>query len=1031
MITPPESLPSGTVTFLFTDIEGSTNLAQQYPEALPVLLARHNAIMQHAIESNQGTVFRMAGDAFCAAFPTSRAGLSAALTAQRELQREAWAPAPVWVRMGLHTGEARARAQGSEMDPYVGYLTLTRVQRVMSVAHGGQVLLSNAIASLARGELPPDVSLRDMGAHKLKGLPEPEPLWQLVAPDLRGDFAPLQSLDAAPGNLPTPLNRLVGRARERNEVKQLLQQARLVTLLGPGGTGKTRLALQVAADLTKEFEGRVYFLDLAASRDSAAVLAVLARTTGLREKSDSPLLQELKVHLANKKMLCLMDNFEQVISAASVIAELLRDCPGLKILVTSREALHIRGEQVYPLPPLTLPRVDAKRLNVAQLAQSEAVQLFMERARAVQPGLELTEENAQAITEICLRLDGLPLAIELATARLNVLTPQALAERLGNRLKLLRGGAQDLPERHQTLRNTIDWSYETLEPGEKALFKALAVFDGANLTAIEAVSSRLDELRQPDVDVFEGVSSLVDKSLLRQVREPAGESRLRMFETIREYAMAQLEEDTAFCLAARRAHANFFADLTHAQLDELRGREPARAMQRLVLDLENIRTAWRYWAAEGNLEQLGKFTDALWLLYDAEGWYHGTVELTTDLLRVLGTTVSTPERARQEIILQTGLARALLATKGYTTEVEQAYARALELCQSAGEIPQIYPAMRGLAAFYLLRGEFSRALEIGRQMLELGERLDDNEMRIGGHLVIGENLASTDDLAGALEHIEQTIAAYQPHEGGTQQRALGSNPGVVSRMIAALVLWMTGFPEQARKRMAEGIQFARQLDHPFSLAYAEYHCAFLMTWLRDYPGALEHARIVMELAEEHDFQLWYAAGECVRGAAIVELGPDDEGLALIAQGVAAYRGPKSPPVFLTLLLLLYARAYQTAGRPAEAAPLLREAIEIGQRGEGKTMISEFMTANAELILALDPENAVEAEGWFQNAVASAREVGATMLELRAALPLSRFWHARGKTGHARALLSGIYARFTEGFDLPDLVDAKTLLEELS
>src|SRR5581483_6533379 len=681
-------LPSGTVTFLFTDIEGSTELAQQFPDALPALLARHNNILREAIEANRGQVFRMAGDAFCAAFRTPSDALAAALMAQRALQHETWTPTPIRVRMGIHTGEARTNSTETQLDPYVGYLTLTRVQRVMSAAHGGQILLSNATAHLVRGELPKDVTLREMGEHKLKGLMQPEQLWQVVAPDLRRDFPPLQTLDIVPSNLPSALNRLVGRERELREVKKRLAETRLLTLTGPGGTGKTQLAVQVATDLRNAFEDRVYFVDLASSRDPESVLAAIGRTIGLRETSNKPLLDELKGHINHKKMLSLLDNFEQVTVAAPTMVELLHDCPELKMLVTSREALHVRGENVFPVPPLALPPLEAKNVSLEQLAQTESVQLFIERAQAVKPGFQLMEDNAEAVAKICVRLDGLPLAIELATARLNIFTPQALAERLENRLKLLRGGAQDLPARQQTLRDTIDWSYELLDKGEQDLFKFLAVFAGATLETIEAVSNEIPRLKESELDVLNGVGSLVDKSLLRQIEEKSGASRLQMLETIREFAAARLEEDTALSSAARRAHATYFADFTQSQWERLNGEGREAALRQLTAELENNRPARQYWAAEGNLEQLRKIPDSLWFFDDARGWYHDPVQLTTELLKVLSLAVSTPERVGEEITLQTSLARALLATKGYTAEVEQAYTRALELCERAGEIPQ-------------------------------------------------------------------------------------------------------------------------------------------------------------------------------------------------------------------------------------------------------------------------------------------------------------------------------------------------------
>jgi class 3 adenylate cyclase len=437
-------LPSGTVTFLFTDIEGSTDLARRFPDALTTLFARHHAILRQAIQTHDGHVFKIIGDAFCAAFHTAPAALAAALDAQRTLHAEAWDPAPVRVRMGCHTGAAQPVGGKLEGD-YEGYSTLARVQRVMSVAHGGQILLSHASAELVRDALPAGISLRDLGEHKLKGLTHRERLWQVVAPDLPQAFAPLQTLDTVPNNLPGALNRFVGRAHELREVKERLAQARMLTLLGPGGTGKTRLALQVARDLLEEYEDRVYFVDLASSRDSDAALAAIARTLGLRERSDQPLLEELKGQIKSDRVLSLLDNFEQVTAAAPSMAELLRDCPELKMLVTSREALHVRGEIVYPVPPLALPHFESRQPSLEELAQAEAVQFFVERAQAVKPDFQLTVENAPAVAEICARLDGLPLAIELATARLNVFNPRALSERLGNRLKLLRGGARDLP----------------------------------------------------------------------------------------------------------------------------------------------------------------------------------------------------------------------------------------------------------------------------------------------------------------------------------------------------------------------------------------------------------------------------------------------------------------------------------------------------------------------------------------------------------------------------------------------------------
>ena len=366
-------------------------------------------------------------------------------------------------------------------------------------------------------------------------------------------------------NLPAQPTPFIGRLSELTAVKDLLtrdqQEARLVTLTGPGGTGKTRLAVQAAADLVSRFSDGVYFVDLAPIREPEAVLTTIARTVGIRESSDRPLLDELKDQLQSKAMLLVLDNFEQVTAAAPMVGEVLQGCPQLKLLVTSREPLHLRGEHIRSVPPLTLPRADLRQQSLEQLTQCEALRLFIERVMAVKPNFEVTDENASVIAEICVRLDGLPLAIELAAARMRLFSPRALLERLGGRLQLLRGGARDLPVRQQTLRDTIDWSYELLDDDEQRLFALLSVFAGCTFDAVEAVAGGMNHhLDGMKMDVLDGLSSLVDKSLIRQADQDTGEPRLLMLETIREYATERLEQDSEFSTAAHRAHAMYFAD---------------------------------------------------------------------------------------------------------------------------------------------------------------------------------------------------------------------------------------------------------------------------------------------------------------------------------------------------------------------------------------------------------------------------------------------------------------------------------------
>ena len=840
--------------------------------------------------------------------------------------------------------------------------------------------------------------------------------------------------DTHRNNVPIQPTPFIGRQAELTAVKDLLtrdSQVRLVTLTGPGGTGKTRLALQSAQDLLDHFTDGVYFIDLAPIREPEGVLAVIARTVGLRETSDRPLLEALKGYLRAQKMLLLLDNFEQVTLAAPKVGELLQDCPQLKLLVTSREALHLRGEHIYPVPPLSLPSTDHKGSSVEQLTQYEAVQLFIERVLAVKPDFKVTNENAPAVAEICFRLDGLPLAIELAAARIKLFSPQALLERVGSRLKLLRGGARDLPLRQQTLRDTIDWSYDLLDAGEQRLFALLSVFTGCTFEAVEGVASDIEHWDGTQIDVLDGLASLIDKSLIRQIEQGPGEPRLLMLETIREYAAERLEQKPEFSAAVRRAHATYFAIFMQSQWKQLVGEGRDVALREIEVDLDNVRTAWHYWVEEKDLAQLSKFVDSLWLLYDVRGWYHATVGLTNDLLNILAVTPSTPELAEQEMILQINLARALMATKGYTEEVEQAYTRALAICESGGDIPQLFPVLRGLAGFYILRTEFGKAVQMGERILKLAEHLDDSDMKMEAQMILGYNLAFQENPQIGMDYLEKAIALYDPERPRVRRLGLGTNPGVTSRTVSSLFLWMLGYPDQARKRSADSIMLARKFNHPYSIAYALFHNGLLNLWLKNYEVTEENAQEVLILAQEHGFHIWNAVGLCLHGAALVGLDAIGEGLPQIEQGMKTYRALKTPPVFWPLLLHLCAGAYGTASKPEEGLSLMNAAIEAAMDGTGKTLKSEFLISKGELLLAISSQNAAEAELLYQEAVNNAQTVHAPLLELRAALKLSRLWQEQGKNEQARKVLSDAHTKITEGFATHDLLEASALLAKLS
>jgi predicted ATPase/class 3 adenylate cyclase len=517
-------LPSGTVTFLFTDIEGSTALWERDGTAMAAAVERHLALLRTTIEQHHGVHFKTVGDAVQAAFSTAPDAVGAALDAQQTLLFEAWPDhiGPLRVRMALHTAAATPQ-DGDYLAP-----GLNRLSRLLAASHGGQVLISLATQELAQDALPQEASLRDLGEHPLRDLYRPERVFQLLHPSLPPDFPPIRTLATRPNNLPLQPTPFLGREDQVARVVGFLgdEGSRLLTITGPGGVGKTRLALQVAAELLERFPDGAWFVDLSTLNDPSLVPSAILAALRSREAGGTA-EERVAAVLARKHTLLLLDNVERVVDAAPFISTLLARAPDLRVLATSRSPLHVYGEREYPLAPLPLP--DHTQLpSVEHLSQYEAVRLFVERAQAVKPDFAVTNANAPAVAEICIRLDGLPLAIELAAACVKVLPPQALLKRLEKRLPLLTGGARTQPARQQTMRNAIAWGHDLLAPDEQMLFRRLAVFaGGCTMEAAEVVASEEGAL-----DVYPRIAALIDKSLLRQEEGRKGEPRFRMLETV-------------------------------------------------------------------------------------------------------------------------------------------------------------------------------------------------------------------------------------------------------------------------------------------------------------------------------------------------------------------------------------------------------------------------------------------------------------------------------------------------------------------
>lgn len=605
--------PSGTVTFLFSDIEGSTQKWEENADQMQVAFARQEDIQRRVMRENGGYVYKMIGDAFQVAFDTAPQALEAGLASQRALQIEPWGNiGSIKVRMALHTGVVEERG-----DDYVGPI-LNRAARLINAGHGGQVLLSQATYELVRDDLPEGVTLRDLGENRLKDLNRPEHVWQLVAPDLVGDFPPLNTLDIHPNNLPLQLTSFIGREREMEDLKRVLATTSLVTLTGPGGGGKTRLATQVAADLIEEFQHGVWLVELAALSGPSLLPQAVAAVLNVREEGQRPLTDTLRDYLEDKDLLLILDNCEHIVEAcARLVDALLRSCPKMKILATSREALRIGGERIFPVLSLNTP--DPQYLpQIDYLSQFDAVRLFIDRAVAVAPQFIVDNANAPVVAEICYRLDGIPLAIELAAARLGAMSADMILDRLDDRFRLLSKGDRSVLPRHQTLGAVIDWSYNLLSEDERTLFRRLGLFAGSwTLDAAEVLccGEGIEAC-----DILELLTSLVDKSLV-QMDQSQMDFRYRMLENVRQYA-GEKASATNEIEGIRSRYIDYYLTLAEEGEKKSYWGGESTGPKRLAADFDNFRVALT-WAFE-DIESYGeaglRLAGALWIVWWTFGY---------------------------------------------------------------------------------------------------------------------------------------------------------------------------------------------------------------------------------------------------------------------------------------------------------------------------------------------------------------------------------------------------------------------------
>jgi predicted ATPase/class 3 adenylate cyclase/DNA-binding CsgD family transcriptional regulator len=813
--------PTGTITFLFTDVEGSTQLWERHTAWMGAAHARHEAILREAITAQGGWAYKQIGDAFQAAFQTAPAALAGAVLAQRALAAEPWGdPGPLRVRMALHTG-----AVGERRDDYVGPL-LNRAARLLSAGHGGQILLSAATYELVRDNLPPGVELRDLGERRLKDLVRSERIWQPVVAGLPADFPPLRTLDTRPNNLPAQPNAFIGREEQVAAVIALLRRpdVRLLTLTGPGGAGKTRLGLHVAADLVDAFADGVFFVSLAAIRDPALAPAAIAVALGMRETGDQADMETLHGYLHGKQMLLLLDSFEHVAPAAAAVAAMLARAPDLKILVTSREGLQIYGEHEYAVPPLPLP--DARNPPpLADLAEVGSVRLFVARAQAARADFVLTAANAPAVSEICRRLDGLPLAIELAAARTILLTPNAMRARLGSRLKLLTGGARDLPARQRTLRNTIAWSHDLLTPGEQILFRRLAVFAaGRTLESADAICDGAADL---GADLLDAMESLLSKSLLYTVEGAGGERRYWMLETIHEYARERLDE-SGEADAIRARHAAYFLQLAETIEPRLTSAERVDWLERLEEEHDNLRAAlaWSL-AAPQRAETALRLGGALIWFWYFRGYLREGRAWLEQALAAAGDSAPPAVRARG------------LSASGALAYLQSDYPAARERLEAGLRLWRGLGQLRGIGYSLLFLSQVATrqgdraARVLGEESLAAFREVGDTwGLALAHNFLAGVAHADGDPARGAALHAE-SLALF---------RSLGDSWGVSMELSnAGRAGWERGDFAAARADLEQALALQRAAGDKWNIAWTLRNLGDVLR----YQGALTEATALL------------------------------------------------------------------------------------------------------------------------------------------------------------------------------------------
>ncbi len=821
--------PQGTISFLFTDIVGSSRLWEKFPQLMGAALARHNDLIRTAVDLQDGYVFKTVGDSFCVAFHTPQSAVLAAVAAQRALMSEDWSKiGSLIVRMGIHTGVAEFR----DGDYFGG--TLNRAARIEAAAHGGQILLSQVTVDLLEDEHFGVAVFKSLGNHRLRNLDRPEHLFQAGVPGLRDIFPPPKSMEILPNNLPVQSTSFIGRDHEMESIRHLFERTSLLTLIGTGGTGKTRLALEAGARLINDFSGGVWLIEFAPISDPTRIVEVITSVLSIREEPDRPLKTTLLSSLRDREILLIFDNCEHLLAAtSSLAAELLRTCPRLKILATSRHSLGVAGEQTFPVPPLGMLDVRIHELtgpNVAeQLSQFDAVKLFIERATSVRPDFRVTNANAPALAEVCSRLDGIPLAIELAAARVRVLSLDQIAARLNDRFHLLRGGHRTSLPHQQTLQALIDWSHDLLSDQERIVFRRLGAFiGGRTLPALESVCTG-DGVEA--YDILDLVQQLVDKSLVTVERDTAGEPRYTMIESVWQYAKEKLElSDEAPII--RQRHMEYFLNWAEMAAPLMEGPDQKLWLDRGYDETINFRAATEWALTTGNIEAGLRFVTALHRLLEVRGNVAKALELVRKLFTSTDETIS--PKVHADACVSAG--RLAWAADQYE-EARAFHEEALRIYATIGD--ESGAALTNMLMGFLDRGD--RKLELAdqhfRRGLELATKTGRLYVQAGCESGLGSLALDRGDLAEARRLKEESVVHYEK---------LGDH------WVTGLLLWgiakvsmAQGDLARAKSSLDQWLQITHDLGNRWLLPYI-FDCYGEVALLR---GDAEKAARVLGAAQ--------------------------------------------------------------------------------------------------------------------------------------------------------------------------------------